>query len=140
MKKLVFAVLFLFVLCGCAAKKRHPVAIGAEIFERQSFSVIDIPSHGAISDGLAIAVGGGANSSNIRNKLLDIQKANDTKNVLVTSTNSLLAKTLLANAVKDLEPGSLASVYLVFAGNENHGKALQSIIEKTGARYERFIR
>jgi hypothetical protein len=136
----ILLVLLLVMLAGCAAKKRHPAAIGAEVFTDKNFAVIDIPSHGAIGDGLAIAVGGGANTSNVRDTLLDVQKKDAVKQVLVTSRNSLLAKIILSNAVKDLPSDSLDTVYLVFAGTENHGSDLREIVEKTGATYGNVLR
>lgn len=140
MKRIVFLIFITLMLGGCASKNIHPSVIGAKAFEDKRFSVIDIPSHGLIGDGLAIAVGGGANVTSVRRALLDIQNNENFHQVLVTSTNSLLTKTILNNALDDLEPGSLNRVYLVFAGNAGHGDDLRTVVESTGARYKTIVR
>ena len=128
------------LLAGCASKKVNPAVIGAKAFEEKGFSVIDIPSHGVIGDGLALAVGGGAYVTSVRDTLIDIQENETLHQVWVTSTNSLLAKTILSNALDDLEPGALDRIYLVFAGDVEHGADLRTVVESTGARYKTVVR
>lgn len=140
MKKLVLLLCTVLLLTGCAGKKPHPVSIGLKAFGSEGFSVIDIPSHGLIGDGLSLALGGGSYVSSVRNNLLEIQEKPLLKQVLVTSNNSLLAKTILANALDGLERGSLDTVHLIFAGKKGHGDDLRESAELTGARYESIVR
>jgi hypothetical protein len=111
-------VLLLASLYGCATTGSYStdrsIELASDAFHSKDFIVDEIPSHGALGDAAAISLGGGANAAQLRDFLVDSQQSGDPdrKKIAVTSRNSALAKAVLVNAVKDLEPDSLSGVWI----------------------------
>ncbi len=133
--------LLLASLCGCATtgsySRERSVELAGEAFHSRDFIVNEIPSHGALGDAAAISLGGGANAGQLRDYLLDSQRSGDPERqkIAVTSRNSALAKAVLVNAVKDLEPDSLSDMWIAFVGDTSHEAAVRDAVQATGARY-----
>lgn len=135
-------VMLLFAsLYGCATTGSYSrdgiVERATDVFQTQDFMVTEIPSHGALGDATAISLGGGANATQLRDYLLDSQRSSDAyrKKIAVTSRNSALAKVVLVNAVKDLEPDALSAMWITFVGDASHEAAVRDAVQAAGARY-----
>lgn len=139
MKNLVtvfFVLALTLTLSGCVASKPDKKAIVAEAFGQSEFILADIPSHGFIGDSLIIAAGGGSNATGLQKAMLAMNAQGGEQYIAITSSNSLLAKTVLENALKDLPPNTLPHLHIAFLGDTEHGDALRTSVARTGARFQ----
>ena len=126
---------FGLILTGCASTQTKPqrdvLAEAATTFGGGDFIYIDIPSHGAIGDGVAIAAGGGANATRLGGRLGDLSRSGDGK-VLVSGRNSALVNAVIKGAVEGkAHPG----VWLIYAGDEKYATPLKEVVEGADMRY-----
>lgn len=120
-------------------RKAPTEATASQNFIDQGALITEIPSHGFIGDGIAIAAGGGAGNVNfLRGTLLKLQKTGTTQRVLITSGNKALAKTVLASSVKNLPVNSLSNLQIAYLGDISFGEELTQAVEHTGAKLMAF--
>ncbi|WP_139800772.1 hypothetical protein [Geothermobacter hydrogeniphilus] len=135
MKRYVLLVLISLAisLYGCAAPKTSIKPKISKAFGRSEFIVAEIPSHGLIGDGLAIAVGGGHNTEILRQALLLLAAEGGEQYIAVIGSNHTLTKVVLINAVKEIPDNALQHLHIAFLGDQSAGAELKPAVKRTGA-------
>jgi len=130
-----FALVFILLTSACAQYDIKPSSVSgkaAEISQSEDIVLINIPSHGAIPDNIAILAGGGANSKLLRDVLQTAaQTGNDV--IVVTSSNPALSRTVISSALDD--DGKFTAKWLIYAGDRDYSDSLKKQVEKAGMRY-----
>ncbi|WP_248741409.1 MULTISPECIES: hypothetical protein [unclassified Pseudomonas] len=141
--KLLIAASVLAVLAGCASHGKSDEAIYREAADahvmtlpagqnKVSLVATKILSHGLIGDNLAIAVGGGANVTQLKQQLL-IAKTVDGTGFLIIGAGKSLDVTIIKNAFESLD---LNGMRIYYAGGENQKEAVRSAVEKARAKFQ----
>lgn len=134
MRYVAIAVFGLF-LFGCTSTQTKPqrdvLSEAATTFGGGDFIYIDLPSHGAIGDGIAIAAGGGANATRLGETLENLSRSSDGK-VLVSGRNSALVNAVIKGAV---EGQAYPGVWLIYAGDEKYAAPLKEVVEASEMKY-----
>ncbi|MGB3211082.1 MAG: hypothetical protein WBB19_10290 [Desulforhopalus sp.] len=136
---ILFTIFIISSIIGCvSAPSQREIAVAsvAKVYGSNEFLIMEVPSHGLIGDSVAIAAGGGGNASQVRSALLEFQKAQGVQRLAITSSNSLLAKTVLSSAVKKLPADSLTNIQIAFVGDVAQGEEIRSLVEATGAQFD----
>lgn len=136
MNKLILVMLFLFVV-GCASTSSinmaRVISESITLSGSQNVNVINIPSHGAMGDSLAMAAGGGANATKIKKTIEQLSDAGG-GTLVITSTNAELAKVNVVSALKDVY-GKTPNIFLIYAGSEKYSNEVREAAEEKGVRY-----
>lgn len=141
MKKLACTVL-LIALAGCASPQKSDSQIYQEATalyvtmlpagqNSVSLSSVKIPSHGLLADNLAIAVGGGANATQLRGALLSA-KAQGDKGFLIIGSNGALDLAVISNAVDSQD---LTGMTIFYAGDSTKSEAIASAVKKAKGEF-----
>jgi len=133
-------VLGMFVfLAGCAPSMAETQRAVATALGQQDFLLTEIPSGTPISDGIVIALGGGNLPNKLRLSLLVLQGSGTSKHIAITSSNSLLAKIILSNTLKELPNRALSTLHIAFAGDQEDGEALRETAPYRSGVYRRPV-
>ncbi len=146
MKKLACTVL-LIALAGCASPQKSDSQIYQEATalyvtmlpagqNSVSLSSVKIPSHGLLADNLAIAAGGGANATQLRNALWAARAAGDKGFLIIGSQNGALDLAVIKNAVDSQD---LSGMTILYSGDPGKSDAIRSAVEKANGEFQ-FIR
>ncbi|TWE05338.1 hypothetical protein FB481_10785 [Pseudomonas sp. AG1028] len=146
MKKLACTVLFI-ALAGCASQHKTDSQIYQEanaFYVTQlpagqnsvSLPSVKIPSHGLLADNLAIAAGGDANVTPLRNALSAARAAGDKGFLIIGSQNGALDVAVIRNAVDSQD---LSGMTILYSGDLGKSDAIRSAVEKANGEFQ-FIR
>ena len=141
MKNLISTSL-LILLVGCASQQKSDNEIYMEAATQfastlpsdqksMSFPSIKIPSHGMLSDSLAIAAGGGANAAQLQQELLNA-KASGTTGFLIIGSNSALDMAVIEGAT---DAQDLSGMSIFYLGGIDKKNEIRSAIEKSKASF-----
>jgi outer membrane murein-binding lipoprotein Lpp len=141
--KLLIAASVLALLAGCASHGKSDDAIYREAADahvmtlpagqnKVSLPATKIQSHGLIADNLAIAAGGGANATLLKQQLL-IAKSAGESGFLIIGAGTSLDVAILKNAFESLD---LNGMRIYYAGGEGQKDAARSAVEKTQAKFQ----
>jgi len=126
------AILFLF---GCATQPKRSISPvineAAIIFQSGDFAVYEIPSRGAISDGMSISANGGRHANNLSTAFASLSKS-DNGNIVVYSTNPDLSYAAIKGAITEKQ---FPNIWLVYAGSRGNSELLLNLMEKSGIKY-----
>lgn len=129
---------FLLVMTGCAAK----LAVNqADILQQavkftpvgKEMYYTHIPSHGAAGDAVAIASGGGANATKLRESLEQLESQGG-GSIVVVSENPSLSKTIIISAINTSDM-QFKNVWLVYAGDQENSQEIEKNIKDKGIGY-----
>ena len=141
MKSLV-TLAFIALLAGCATHGKSEKQILDEASTAYVASLppgpaqlrlraTKIPSHGFIADNLAIAVGGGANATLLREELQDAKKLGDNF-FLIMGSSTGVDVAVIGNAVEGLD---LKGMQIYYSGTQAQKDKVQAAVEKTQAQF-----
>jgi hypothetical protein len=136
--KSLFIILTLF-LVGCSASQVRDVphsyiAIQAAIITNDTnIDIVEIPTHGALGDSLAISAKGGGNTKSLRDSLINLSN-NGGGVIAVTSRNADLSRAVIEGALSNGNY-EYKNVTLVYAGDLANSDRLQPIVESVGIKY-----
>ncbi|AZE79623.1 hypothetical protein C4J99_3854 [Pseudomonas synxantha] len=142
MKALIAAAL-LVTLAGCASSGKSDQQIYQEAADAHvmtlaagqttvSLPSVKIPSHGLIGDSMAIAAGGGANATALKQALLQAKSAGDS-GFLIMGAGTALDVAIIKNAFDSVD---LSGMRIYYAGNEAQKDAVRSAVEKAQAHFQ----
>jgi len=145
-KKLACTVLFI-ALAGCASQQKTDSQIyqqATALYVTQlpagqnsvSLPSVKIPSHGLLADNLAIAAGGGANATQLRNALSAARAAGDKGFLIIGSQNGALDLAVIKNAVHSQD---LSGMTILYSGDPGKNDAIRSAVEKANGEFQ-FVR
>jgi len=136
MKKLILVIL-LFSIAGCATTSainmKRVVAESTQLSNNQNINIINIPSHGALGDSLAVAADGGANAKAARETIEKLSNAGG-GTLIITSTNPELAKVNIISALKGID-SKKTNIFLIYAGTEKYSDEVRKAAEDKGMQY-----
>ncbi len=142
---LVFS-LFALMIAGCvsapdpSSTREGAMAIGAKSFSSDHFTVILVPSSGAIADATFIAVSASTPSAMAHDIAEYISRDRRAPvNLVFTGPNSAKTKRVLVDALR-LAGAPLGHVSVVFIGSSSDAEDVQSAVSKSGAKYVPAVR
>ncbi len=141
--KSLVALSFLAMLAGCATQGKSDQQIFAEAASahvmtlpagqsKVSLPSLKILSHGLIADNLAIAAGGGANASQLKQELLKAKAAGDS-GFLIIGAGTSLDLAIIENAFDALD---LNGMRVYYAGGEAQKDEVRTAVEKAQAQFQ----
>ena len=142
MKSLIGAA-FLVLLAGCASQGKSDQQIYREAADshvmtlpagQSTFSLpsVKIPSHGLIADNLAIAVGGGANATLLKQALLQAKNEGD-RGFLIIGSGTALDLAIIKTAFDSVD---LSGMRIYYAGGEAQKDEARAAVEKAQAHFQ----
>jgi len=110
------------------------VALQAAILSNsQHIKYIEIPSHGAAGDSMAIAMKGAGNAASLRKALVELSDEGG-GTIVVTSTNPALSKAVIEGAISEKQ-SMFANTMLIYAGGPSLSMELKPLILQSGMEY-----
>jgi len=131
---LCFCLAILF-LSGCATQPKRNISPviseSAVIFQSREFAVFEIPSRGALSDGLSISANGGRHTKNLSAAFASLSNS-DNSNIVVYSANPDLSYAVIIGAITD---NKYPNIWLVYVGSESNSKLLSAATKLSDIKY-----
>lgn len=131
---LIICLTILF-LSGCATQPKRSISPvineSAIIFQSGDFAVYEIPSRGAISDGMSISANGGRHAKNLSSAFASLSKS-DNGNIVVYSTNPDLSYAAIKGAITEKQ---FPNIWLVYAGSKGNSELLLNLAGKSAMKY-----
>lgn len=139
MKRIVFVILSLLLISGCASQRQNQISLSEIIAHSTSIAgnsnlhISQIPSHGKLGDSLAISANGGGNANQLREAIQQIISSGG-GSLVVTSTNPELAKAVIEGAIGNMD-SKKKDIILIYAGSTQFSNSTQSLVESKGMQY-----
>jgi hypothetical protein len=141
--KSLIVVSLLAVLAGCASHGKSDQQIYREAADAHvmtlpagqntvSLPSAKIASHGLIADNLAIAAGGGANATQLKQGLLSAKSAGDSGFLIIGAASSLDVA-IIKNAFDGID---LDGMRIYYAGGEAQKDEARAAVEKANANFQ----